>query len=279
MQKKGENMKAIIEELWKVRDTLTPDSLREPEIKKAILDVIDELDNGKIKVAHKNANEWLVNEWVKKAILIYVIVARKYVMSDGSHKYFDKLPLKFDSWDQLKFESADLRVSIGAIVRKGAFISNGSILKPSFIGIGTHIGDRTFIDTYSNIGVCTQIGKHCNIGTHVNLVGGLEPISSLPTIIEDNCHIGSHCSIGNGVIIREGAILNTGVHIDKTTKIYDRESGVVFYGEVPPYSVVTSGVLPSADGTLFTYAAIIMDRTDEDKRTRFSVDKILKEVK
>lgn len=272
-------MKAIIEELWKVRDTLTPDSLREPEIKKAILDAIDELDNGKIKVAYKKGKEWLVNEWVKKVILIYVRVTRKYVLNEGTYKFFDKLPLKFDSWDQLKFESADLRVTVGAIVRKGAYISNGSILKPSFIGIGTHIGEKTFIDTYANIGACTQIGNNCNIGNHVSLSGGLEPISSIPTIIEDNCHLNPKCSIGNGVIVREGSILGTNVHIDKNTKIYDKETENIFYGEVPPYSVVVPGVLPSADGTLFTYAAIIVNRLDEQKRAKFSVDKILKEVK
>lgn len=269
-------MKSIVEELWQVRDTLTPDSLREPEIKKGILDAIDELDNGKIRVAHKDGKKWLINDWVKKVILIYVKVARKYVMNDGTYKYFDKLPLKFDSWDQLKFESADLRVSVGAIVRKGAFISNGSILKPSFIGIGVHIGEKTFIDTYSNIGACAQIGRNCHISSHVSISGSLEPISSLPTIIEDNCHIGAGCTMGAGVIIREGSILGSGVHIDKTTKIYDKETETIFYGEVPPYSVVVSGVLPSADGSIFTYAAIIVNRTDEIARAKFSVDRILK---
>ena len=272
-------MKSIVEELWQVRDTLTPDSLREPEIKKGILDAIDDLDNGKIRVAYKEGKKWLVNDWVKKIILIYTRVTKKYIMNDGTSKYFDKMPLKFDSWDQVKFESANLRITVGAIVRKGAFISNSSILKPSFVGIGVHIGSKTFIDAYSNIGACAQIGDNCHIGSHTAIAGSLEPINSIPTIIEDNCHIGASSTIGNGVIIREGSIIGSGVHIDSTTKIYDKETENIFYGEVPPYSVVISGVLPSADGSVFTYAAIIVNRTDEDSRAKLSVDRILKGTK
>lgn len=270
-------MREIIKELWSVRDTLTEASLKEPEIKKAILDVIDGLDSGSLRVAHKHNREWLVNDWIKKAILLYTKVSKKYVSNECGYRYFDKLPLKFQGWDESKFETTDMRVTPGTIVRKGAYIAKSTILKPSFISIGAYIGSHTVIDTYSNIGSCAQIGSNVHIGAYTGVAGTLEPIFSRPSVIEDRVHIAPKCEIGAGVIVREGSILTTGVNIEKSTKIFDKETEEIYYGEIPPYSVVVPGVLPNSNGEIFTYAAIIVKRIDEEVRVKKSIDEIVRE--
>lgn len=262
-------MRAIIEELWNVRDSLNSESLKEPEIKKAILDTIDKLDNGKIKVAYKDKDgEWIVNEWVKKAIIIFMKVSQNYIMNDGVHKYFDKIPLKFDGWDNVKFETSGIRIAANCTVRKGCFIGKGAVLMPSFINIGSYIGEGTIVETWSSIGSCAQIGKNCHIGNGVGIGDVLEPISSKPVIIEDNCIIGAKSEISEGVVIEEGSVISMGVYLSRNTKIYDKESGQIFYGRVPAKSVVVSGSLPSDDGTYTTYCAVIVKRLDETLITK-----------
>jgi 2,3,4,5-tetrahydropyridine-2-carboxylate N-succinyltransferase len=255
-------MKSIIEELWEVRDTLSAGSLREPEIKKAIMDAIDELDSGKIRVANRYNGKWSVNEWVKKAILLYYRVSENHIISEGHHRYFDKIPLKYDGWDSGKFESAGVRVVPGATVRKGSFVEKGSVIMPSFIDIGSHIGAGSFIDTWSTIGACAQIGKNVHIGGGAGIGGVFEPLSSQPVIIEDNCYIGARSEISEGVIVEEGSVVSMGVFLSQSTRIYDREADEIFFGRVPSGSVVVSGVLPGSDGQTETYAAIIVKTLD-----------------
>ncbi|MFP4332336.1 MAG: 2,3,4,5-tetrahydropyridine-2,6-dicarboxylate N-succinyltransferase [Campylobacterales bacterium] len=268
-------MKSIIEELWEVRDTLSTGSLKEPEIKKAIMDAIDELDNGKIRVANRYNGVWSVNEWVKKAILLYYRVSEEHIISEGHHRYFDKIPLKYDGWDSGKFQSAKVRVVPGATVRKGSFIEGGSIIMPSFIDIGSHIGMGSFIDTWATIGACAQIGKNAHIGGGVGIGGVFEPLSSKPVIIEDNCYIGARSEISEGVIVEEGSVISMGVFLSQSTRIYDRDADDVFFGRVPSGSVVVPGTLPGSDGQTETYAAIIV-KTLNRKPDKKELEKLLR---
>lgn len=269
-------MKEIIEELWKARDTLTKKSLEEPEIKKAILDTIDNLDNGKIRVVSKDANGYRVNEWVKKAILLYFKVSDNYMTNSGVQKFYDKVPLKFDGWDEPKFRTAGIRVVPGAIVRKGCFIESGAILMPSFVNIGAYIGSGTMIDTWATVGSCAQIGKNCHISGGAGIGGVLEPLQASPVIIEDNCFIGARSEIAEGVIVEEGSVISMGVYIGQSTRIYDRETEQIFYGRVPAGSVVVPGTLPGSDGKTQMYAAIIVKRVDKKTLDKTSLNEILR---
>lgn len=269
-------MKSIIEELWEVRDTLTKDSLREPEIKKAIFDAIDNLDAGRIRVATKKDNRWHVNEWVKKAILLYFMVSENEVISDGYHRYFDKVPLKFDGWDNIKFQNTGIRVVPGATVRKGSFIEKGAVLMPCFVNIGAYIGAGTMIDTWATVGSCAQIGKNCHISGGAGIGGVLEPLQAEPVIIEDNCFIGARSEIAEGMIIEEGSVISMGVFLGQSTRIYDRESGEILFGRVPAGSVVVPGTLPSSDGTTNTYAAIIVKKADIKTLSKTALNELLR---
>jgi len=269
-------MKSFVEELWDARDTLTKESLKEPEIKKAILDAIDDLDCGKIRVASKKNGHWVVNEWVKKVILLYFKVSDNQVLSDGNHRYFDKVPLKFDGWDNGKFENADIRVVPGATVRRGSFIEKGAVIMPSFINIGAYIGAGTMIGTWATVGSCAQIGKDCHISGGVGIGGVLEPLQAKPVIIEDNCFIGARSEIAEGVIVEKGSVISMGVFLGQSTRIYDRENDEVLFGRVPAGSVVVPGTLPSSDGITDTYAAIIVKRVNAKTLSKTALNELLR---
>lgn len=271
-------MKIIIDELWNVRDSLNKNSLKEPEIKKAILDTIDNLDNGKVKVAHKIDNRWEANYWVKKAIILYLKVSQNYLIGDGSLTYFDRISLKFNGWNQMKFESAGIRISPSTSVQKGTFLSKGASLKGCFVEIGSYVGENTFIAPFTSVGSCAYIGDSVSIGSNVTIANSLEPLHTPPAVIEDNCKIDSKCDISAGIIVREGSILTTGVTINKYTKILDKETGQYFYGEIPPYSLVVAGVIPSEDGKVFLNGAVIVKRLDENMSDE-EIDDILRRHK
>ena len=230
-------MKSYIEQLWEVKDTLSEDSLKQPEIKKALLDTIDALDSGRIKLTYRENLEWKMNEWIKKAIVLYLKTNKNYMTTNGTHKYYDNVALKFDSWDHIKFETAGIKILAGTTVRKGAFIAKGTIVKSSFIEMGVHIDENCLIEYNSSIGVGVQIGKNCHIEAHTGIEGNLS-IDTLSTILEDNVYIGAKSQIGNGIIIGEGSELAMGCLIDKNTKLLDSETGQIFYAQIPPYSVV-----------------------------------------
>lgn len=268
-------MRAYIEELWEARDTLTYDSLKEPEIKKAILDGIDALDSGKIRVLHKDHLQWEVNVWVKQAIHLYLQVMDNFMINDGSNRYYDKVPLKFDGWDHMKFATSGIRVVPGSTVRKGAYISKGTTIMPSFIDIGVFIDENTFIDTYSYVGDCAYIGKRCHIGKGVCIGTSEHCLEKKPIIIEDDVYIGAKCEIEDGVTIGEGTILSMGCYIDQSTIIYDGVNNQKYFGQVPPYCVVKPGSIADEDGIL-KYACIIEKNTSKVERKKHSVHQILK---
>lgn len=265
-------MREFIEELWEVRDTLNKESLKDPAIKKAILDVIDAIDSGNIRIAHKKHSVWIVNEWIKKAIILFDIAKKYFLQTEGIRRYYDNIPLKFENWDDNKFENLNSQIMVGAIIKKGVFIGKNNIIMPSFIDIGTYIDSNTKIKSFTHIGKGTQIGKNCYIGTHVGIEGALYPLDTLPTIIEDNVHISAKCQIGQGVIISEGSILDNGCFINKHTKIYDEEVEAEYIGEIPPYSVVVPSMV---DGKL---NCIVKKTLSKEERTSKSVNQILKEV-
>jgi len=263
-------MKSYIESLWEVRDSLNKNSLKEAEIKKALLDTIDKLDNGQLKLVYKENLEWKMNQWLKKAIILYIKVSPNYMTSNGTHRFYDNVPQKFDGWDHNKFENANITIIPNSTIKKGSFIAKGSIIKSSFIEIGVYIDENCVIEYNSTLGVGVQIGKNCHIESYVGIEGNLS-IYTMPTIIEDEVYIGAKSQIGNGVFIGEGAILAMGCLIDKNTPIIDTETEQIFYGQIPPYSVVKPAV---RDGR---YVALISQRIDKIKKKELSIQEILKD--
>jgi len=263
-------MKSYIEQLWEVRGTLTKDSLKEAEIKKAILDTIDELDSGKIKLAYKENLEWKMNEWVKKAIILFIKVSENYMITNGTHKFYDNVSLKFDSWDHSKFENANIKILANSTIKKGAFLAKGCIIKSSFIETGVYIDENTLIEYNSAIGLGVQIGKNCHIESYVGIEGNLS-VRTMPTIIEDDVYIGAKSQIGNEVIIGEGSILAMGCLIDKNTPIIDTQTNQIFYGQIPPYSVVKPSF---KDGK---FVVVISQRIDKIKKKELPISEILKD--
>lgn len=240
---------------------------------------LQELDQGKIRVAHKQGQDWIVNDWLKKAILLYFMTNDSDIIASGinDYSYFDKVKLKFSSWSKEDFEKASIRAVPGAIARHGAYIGKNVVLMPSFINVGAYIDSGTLIDTWSTVGSCAQIGKNCHISGGVGIGGVLEPLQASPVIIEDNCFIGARSEIAEGVIIEEGSVISMGVFIGASTKIYNRQTGEMFYGRVPAYSVVVPGTLSNQDPHLPSLsAAIIVKTVDEKTRTKTSINEILR---
>jgi len=272
-------MKAYIDELWEVKDTLNNESLNDPAIKKAILDTIDSLDSGKLKVAFKEHLEWKKNEWIQKAVYIYFQVMNNFMQIDGMHRFFDNIPLKFDGWDHAKFKSSNISVLPGATVRKGAFISSNTKIMSSFIDIASFIGKNSYIGNYSTIANFSYIGDNSVIGNGVGIGGEIltkhSDFLTNPTIIEDNVFIGAKSEIGQGVIIGEGSIILEGTIITSHTKIYDKKTDQTYIGQVPPYSVVTAGKIPNEE----IDSVVILDVLDKEKRDKYSVIEILKMIK
>lgn len=272
-------MKSYIDELWEVRDTLDNNSLNDPAIKKALLDTIDSLDNGKIKAVFKDHIIWKKNEWIQKAVFMYFHVMEKFMQIDGMHRFFDNIPLKFDGWDHSKFKSADISVLPGATVRKGSFISTRAKIMSSFIDIGTFIGKGSYIGNYSTIANFSYIGNNVVIGNGVGIGGEILTYDSEfitnPTIIENSVYIGAKSEIGEGVIVGEGSIVLEGSIITSHTKVYNKKTDQIYIGQIPPYSVVTEGVIPSED----INGVIILDVLDKEKRDNHSVVEILKMLK
>ena len=268
-------MKSYIDELWEVRDTLSEVSLEEPEIKKAILDTIDELDNGRVKVAFKEHLDWEINEWVQKAINLYFKTMPNFMQIDGMHRFFDNIPLKFDGWDHSKFKTAKISVLPGATVRKGCFVSEGSRIMSSFIDIGVHIGKNSYIGSFSTIANCSHIGNDVFIGNGVGIGGKIltkeSDFLTIPTIIEKNSHIGAKSEIGAGVYIGEGSFILENTTILSYTKIYDKATGQVYEGQIPPYSIVTNGKIDGSD----VEGAVILKVLDKNR----SYDEIVEMVK
>ena len=270
-----DDLKTIIEKAFDERQSLdlgNPD----PKLREAILAAIELLDSGRARVAEKGPDGWVVNQWLKKAVLLYFGVEQSRCIEGGYTNYYDKVPLKFDGMTQADFENAGIRVVPNAIARKGVYIARDVILMPSYVNIGAYVDSGTMVDTWATVGSCAQIGKNVHLSGGVAIGGVLEPIQAGPTIIEDNCFIGARSEIVEGVIVEAGAVISMGVFIGQSTRIYDRDNDEVLYGRVPAGSVVVPGTLPSSKGNCNLYAAIIVKRVDAKTRAKTAINELLR---
>jgi 2,3,4,5-tetrahydropyridine-2-carboxylate N-succinyltransferase len=270
-----QDFQAIIETAWEERTTLQPGTAP-AKLGEAIDHVLDQLDQGKLRVAEKINGEWITHQWIKKAVLLSFRIEENRVTESGPMRYFDKVPTKFHDYDHEQFVRGGFRVVPGAVVRRGAFIARNAVLMPSFVNIGGYVDEGTMVDTWASVGSCAQIGKNVHLSGGVGIGGVLEPLQAGPTIIEDNCFIGARSEIVEGVVVGEGAVISMGVYIGQSTKIYDRTSGAVVYGKVPAGAVVVPGALPSADGKYSLYCAIIIKQVDAKTRAKTSINELLR---
>ena len=255
------------------------------EVREAVDEALALLDRGEARVAQRGQDGgWTVNQWLKKAVLLSFRLNPMEIVKGGpgDASWWDKVPSKFDGWSAIDFEKAGFRAVPGAIVRRSAYIAPNAVLMPSFVNLGAHVGEGTMVDTWATVGSCAQIGKHVHLSGGVGIGGVLEPLQAGPVIIEDNCFIGARSEVVEGCVVREGSVLGMGVFIGKSTKIVDRASGEVSYGEVPPYSVVVAGSLPgrpmgNGQPGPNLYCAVIVKRVDEKTRSKTSVNELLRD--
>ena len=270
-------LESAIEAAWDARDTISPATTG--EAREAIEDTLNALDAGTLRVAEKQTDgSWHVNQWAKKAVLLGFRIKDMEPMEGGAQGagWWDKVDSKFKGWGPNQWAAAGFRAVPGAIARKSAFIAPGVVLMPSFVNLGAYVDEGTMVDTWASVGSCAQIGKNVHLSGGVGIGGVLEPMQAGPTIIEDNCFIGARSEVVEGVIIREGAVLGMGVYIGQSTKIVDRETGEVMYGEVPSYSVVVSGTMPSKNNVNL-YCAVIVKRVDERTRSKTAINELLRD--
>lgn len=271
-----------IENAWEERATIDA-STRGP-VRDAVETALNLLDSGKARVAEKSGSDWQVNQWLKKAVLLSFRLTDMDLIAGapGGASWWDKVPSKFDGWDAERFRAAGFRAVPGAVVRRSAFIAPGAVLMPSFVNLGAYVGEATMVDTWATVGSCAQIGKNCHISGGAGIGGVLEPLQANPVVIEDNCFIGARAEVAEGVIVGEGSVLSMGVYLGASTRIVDRATGEVFYGRVPPYSVVVSGTMPGKplpDGTPGPnlYCAVIVKRVDAGTRAKTGINELLRD--
>ena len=270
-------LETAIEAAWDARDGITPAT--RGETRDAIEETLSVLDAGKLRVAERQADgTWHVNQWAKKAVLLGFRL-KDMEMQPGSPQggaWWDKVDSKWKDWGDNQWKAAGFRAVPNCIVRKSAYIAPGVVLMPSFVNLGAYVDTGTMVDTWATVGSCAQIGKNVHLSGGVGIGGVLEPMQAGPTIIEDNCFIGARSEVVEGVIVREGSVLGMGVFIGQSTKIVDRETGEVLYGEVPSGSVVVSGSMPSKNGVNL-YCAVIVKRVDEKTRSKTSINELLRD--
>lgn len=271
------NLKLIIEQAWENRAAISPATV-DTDVKNAIIEVLNLLDSGAARVAEKISGEWVVHQWLKKAVLLSFRIRDNQVMNDGVNQFYDKVPLKFCDYTSDEFKEAGMRVVPNAVARKGSFVGKNVVLMPSYVNIGAYVDEGTMVDTWATVGSCAQIGKNVHLSGGVGIGGVLEPLQANPTIIEDNCFIGARSEIVEGVIVEEGAVISMGVYISQSTRIYDRETGETHYGRVPAGAVVVPGSIPSSDGTHSLYAAIIVKKVDQQTREKVGINALLRSV-
>ncbi|MBY5359085.1 2,3,4,5-tetrahydropyridine-2,6-dicarboxylate N-succinyltransferase [Rhizobium leguminosarum] len=279
------SLEKIIEAAFDNRDNVNTST--KGEVRDAVESALDLLDAGKARVAERSADGvWTVNQWLKKAVLLSFRLNDMDVVKGGSGNstWWDKVPSKFENWGENHFRAAGFRAVPNCVVRRSAYIAPNAILMPSFVNLGAYVGEGTMVDTWATVGSCAQIGKHVHLSGGVGIGGVLEPMQAGPTIIEDNCFIGARSEVVEGCIIREGSVLGMGVFIGKSTKIVDRATGEVTYGEVPPYSVVVAGSMPSGNATMgngqpapHLYCAVIVKRVDERTRSKTGINELLRD--
>lgn len=269
---------AKIDEIWHKRNELQRGEGEFATYQRIVEEVVGELDNGNLRVCERNdAGEWIVNEWLKKAILLSFKFRDNKSINAGEIGWYDKVPSKFEDWSESEFLNCKIRVVPGAFARKGSYLGENVILMPSFINIGAYIDDGTMVDTWATIGSCAFIGKNCHISGGAGIGGVLEPLQANPVVIEDDCFIGARSEIAEGVHVGKGSVISMGVYIGASTKIIDRETGEIFYGRVPEYSVVVPGNAPPRNpGEPSLYCAVIVKRVDAKTRSKVSINDLLR---
>ncbi len=276
------DLQATIDAAWEARETITPQT--EGGARDAVAAALDLLDSGKARVAEKHDGVWLVHQWLKKAVLLSFRLNDMTVLPGGPGKasWFDKVPSKFEGWDDNRFRAAGFRAVPNCTVRHSAHIAPGVVLMPCFVNLGAYVDSGSMIDTWATVGSCAQIGKNCHISGGAGIGGVLEPLQANPVIIEDNCFVGARSEVAEGVIVEEGSVLSMGVYISASTRIVDRATGEIHYGRVPAYSVVVSGTMPGKalpDGSAGPglYCAVIVKRVDERTRSKTSINELLRD--
>lgn len=265
----------LIDDAWENRAEINAQSAT-TSLRDAVQTILNGLDAGELRVAEKIDNQWQVHQWIKKAVLLSFRLSDNKAVKSGDLQFFDKVPTKFEGLSQSELNAMGVRVVPPAVARKGAFIARNVVLMPSYVNIGAYVDEGTMVDTWATVGSCAQIGKNVHLSGGVGIGGVLEPLQANPTIIEDNCFIGARSEVVEGVIVEANSVLSMGVFIGQSTKIYDRESGEVFYGRVPEGSVVVPGSLPSADGRYSLACAVIVKRVDAKTRAKTGINELLR---
>ena len=271
------DLQQVIDDAWEGRDSLGPNS--SGEIREAVDSAIQALDRGEARIAEKLGDEWVVHQWLKKAVLLSFRLnsMQSIAGGPGGAAWWDKVPSKFAGWGESEFQSAGFRAVPGAIVRRGAYVAPGAVLMPSFVNIGARVGEGVMVDTWATVGSCAQIGRNVHISGGAGIGGVLEPLQAGPVIIEDDCFIGARSEVAEGVIVEQGSVLSMGVFLGASTKIVERATGEIFYGRVPSYSVVVPGAMPSAHGGPALACAVIVKRVDERTRSKTSINELLRD--
>ena len=271
-----QQLQRLIDTAWEDRASLSPASAPK-EIVDAVEHVIAELNVGALRVAtRESVGQWTVHQWIKKAVLLSFRLKDNETIKAGDLAFFDKVPTKFAHLSAQEMAATGVRVVPPAVARRGSFIAKGAILMPSYVNIGAYVGEGSMVDTWATVGSCAQVGKNVHLSGGVGLGGVLEPLQANPTIIEDNCFIGARSEVVEGVIVGENSVISMGVYIGQSTPIYDRETGEISYGKIPPGSVVISGSLPKDGGKYSLYAAIIVKKVDAQTRSKTSINELLR---
>lgn len=269
-------LQTVIESAFEQRQTLSIDSAT-PELTAAVNEVLSCLDSGQYRVAEKINNEWIVHQWLKKAVLLSFKLFPNQIIDSGFCQFYDKVALKYQGYTEEQFHQSGVRVVPHAMVRRGAYIAKNSILMPSYVNVGAYIDEGVMVDTWATVGSCAQIGKNVHLSGGAGIGGVLEPLQANPTIIEDNCFIGARSEVVEGVIVERNSVLSMGVFLGQSTKIYNRLTGEVSYGRIPEGSVVVAGNMPSEDGSHSLYCAVIVKQVDEKTRTKVSINELLRD--
>ena len=272
----AEELKFMIDSAWERRAMLTPEEM-EGSTRPTVERVVEGLESGEFRVAEPDGKGgWLVNEWLKKAVLLYFRTQEMELIEAEPAPFWDKVPARFADFDESMFRKLGARVVPGAVVRRGCFLGKDVVLMPSFVNIGAHVGAGTMVDTWATVGSCAQIGRHCHLSGGAGIGGVLEPLQATPTIIEDHCFIGARSEVVEGVIVGHHSVIGMGVFLGQSTRIYDRATGDISYGYVPPGSVVVSGQLPAKDGSHSLYCAVIVKKVDAKTRGKTSINELLR---
>lgn len=268
---------SIINQAYDNRTALSPSTV-DANVKNCILEVIAKLDTGELRVAEKINQEWVVHQWIKKAVLLYFRISENQILQSSPGLFYDKVPMKFANMNEQQFHKTGVRVVPQSCIRKGSFIGTNTVVMPSFINIGAYIDTGVMVDTWATVGSCAQIGKNVHLSGGVGIGGVLEPLQANPTIIEDNCFIGARSEIVEGVIVEEGSVISMGVYLGQSTRIYNRLSKIISYGRIPAGSVVVPGNLPASDGSHSLYCAVIVKQVDAKTREKTLLNDLLRNI-